>query len=1012
MFLVVGFLAAVPAITPPLERDTADYWQQEVHYVIQASLDEPSGVLAGREAIAYVNHSPDTLTEFYLHLYLNAFRPGSRWADRDSIEGRRRFNDLGDPDYGFERIARSAIGGVPVSPQFPYAPDSTIVRFALPAALAPGEGLDLTIEWRARPSTVPRRQGRRGRRFDFAQWYPRVVVYDRGGWQDHPLYPAGEFYGEFGSYDVTLDVADDQVIGATGIALEGDPGWEGAKARRGLVVDYQRDWYAASSRPARGSAARATGCASAVPGPGRKCVRFYAEDVHHFAMSLNPEYRYEQGRFGDVVVRALYLAEDVGTWGNGIAVGRTVEALRWLDELFGPYPWPQITNVHRIEGGGTEFPMMVMNGGAGLGLILHEVGHNYVMGVLGNNEWKEGYLDEGFTSFQTSWYFEDHAPGFDAYARLEPFILELDLDGWSQPVSTVSEAFRDFTTYGLMIYSKAELFYHQLRYVVGDEMMRAILREYYRRWKLKHVTEEALRGVAEAVSGMDLSWLFSQWLHGTPLYDYALGDVTRRRLAVGGWETTVEVERKAAGRMPVEIGEHTGRGVTIHARTAGERHETVSFQTLERPGALMLDPRVRTHDWNFLNNREGRLPIVGHSRWRLDDFFREPQERDRLVASLAPTFWWNDASDGTVGLRFRQNYLGRYNRVTLWLGRGVSGVETATLGESVDFYAKLENPVWLRRANTTQSVEGWAREGTVGARVRYATEHRASLASDNVYRKGYSAQWVATREALFLDPRLWDNAGTVELARFDDWDLDDSRAHWRVRLDYGGGMVYAFADPQTVDDRYDTQLFGRATASASVRKPVAGFVAGARAFAGGYLGDANPVAQRAIPLHGADPYQTLGNPFLRTQGALLRSPARRSPFTDRSYDVFYHAPGNANLRGYRPSLGGRWVIGGTVEIERDVYRGSNGLLRRASIVAFGDGALVDTLAVSSGTDRAYTPVYDAGGGVRVWFRIGDLTFPVRVEFPVYVSEPFFAYDTREGSQDVQFRWLISLQPIF
>src|SRR6185369_4782478 len=99
---------------------------------------------------------------------------------------------------------------MPVAPTFPNAPDSTIARFALPRPLAPHDSIVVLLEWSARPSAIPRRQGRAGRRFDFAQWYPKVCVYDRGGWQAHPLRLSGELYGEFGTYDVTLDVAEDQ----------------------------------------------------------------------------------------------------------------------------------------------------------------------------------------------------------------------------------------------------------------------------------------------------------------------------------------------------------------------------------------------------------------------------------------------------------------------------------------------------------------------------------------------------------------------------------------------------------------------------------------------------------------------------------------------------------------------------------------------------------------------------------------------------------------------------------
>src|SRR6266571_2010194 len=534
----------LPLLILLVARDTVGYWQQQVAYRIIASLDEPSGVLTGWERITYVNRSPATLRDFFVHQYLNAFRPGSRWAAADSAEQRDRFQHLQDPDFAFERITAATLMGEALRPDYPYAPDSTVAHWTLPHPLAPGDSLVAEIAWRARPSTVARRQGRQGRRFDFAQWYPKVVVYDKYGWEDHPLYPAGEFYGEFASYDVTLDLAADQVIGATGVPVEGDPGWEKANANPRIPVEYQRNYYDARRTPHACTA-----------GQGRKCVRFYADSVHHFAFSLNPEYRYEAGRYKDVVVRVLYLPEDSATWGKGIAVRRTEAALGWLDSLYGKFAWPQITNVHRIEGGGTEFPMMIMDGSAGLGLIVHELGHNYTMGILANNEWREGFLDEGFTSFQTGWFFEAHGQGSE-YAGLERDILDWDLDRWSEPVSMISERYRDFITYNTMIYQKGQLFYEQLRYVVGgDAVMRQILRTYYARYRLKHVDEAAFRSVAEEVSHRDLRWLFGQWLHGTPLIDYRLDKVQRRRLADGRWLTAVNISRQGDGWMPVEIGD-------------------------------------------------------------------------------------------------------------------------------------------------------------------------------------------------------------------------------------------------------------------------------------------------------------------------------------------------------------------------------------------------------------------------------------------------------------------------
>lgn len=260
--LVLALLALQQTSPSPV----TPYWQQDVAYEITARLDEPTGVLSGGELIRYRNASPDTVSSFALHLYLNAFRPGSRWADADSVEGRRRFNDLKDPDFAFNHVRDVRIMGQPVEPVYPFAPDSTVVRFALPRPLAPGDSMTVEMGWDARPSTVPRRQGRQGRRFDFAQWYPKVVVYDRYGWEEHPLYPAGEFYGEFGRFTVDLDVPADQVVGATGVPVCGDPGWERANRMPGHPVEYQRDYYGASTP---------SGDACEGAAPGRKRIRWY-----------------------------------------------------------------------------------------------------------------------------------------------------------------------------------------------------------------------------------------------------------------------------------------------------------------------------------------------------------------------------------------------------------------------------------------------------------------------------------------------------------------------------------------------------------------------------------------------------------------------------------------------------------------------------------------------------------------------------------------------------------------
>ncbi len=966
--------------------DTSRAWQQQVAYRITASLDEPSGILTGHARISYVNRSPDTLTDFSVHQYLNAFRPGSRWSAVDSAEGRVRFQRLQDPHYGFERITAAVVMGLAAPPDYPYAPDSTIAHWRLPRPLPPGDSLLVDIDWQARPSTLPRRQGRAGRRFDFAQWYPKVVVFDGHGWEDHPLYPAGEFYGEFATYDVTLDLAADQVIGATGIPVCGDPGWERARATPAVAVEYQRDVYGPV----------ANDCPPAAP--GRKTVRFRAEQVHHFAFSLNPEYVYEQGRYGPVVVRVLYQPQDRDTWGQGIAVQRTETALAWLDSLYGPFAWPQLTNVHRIEGGGTEFPMMVMDGSASLGLILHEVGHNYTMGILANNEWREGWLDEGFTSFQAAWYAETHGGG-SAYPALETRILLDDLERWSEPVSMISEHYRDFFVYNEMIYSKAQLFFEQLRYVVGDDAMRRILRTYYTRWKLRHVDEAAFREVCEEVSGQNLQWLFGQWLHGTPLIDYRLAKVERRRLPDGRWRTTATIERAGDGRMPVEIGDADH----IYARATGQPEvERLEFTTDAKPGRLRLDPRVRAHDWNMLNNAEPRGVFRDRAmrHWRLDNPARETARRDRLVVGFLPVAWLNDAGGVTLGVRSRSNYLGRYERRLLL---GTSGTR-AEASHRLGFYARVTDPVTRLMPRTESSMAAWAVEGRAGIAWSVDRSLRRRWVDRSDPHAGFDAVWMATTDVTYLDPRLWEDAGTVEAGPWVGATWSRGRTTYQARLGARGGIAYRFPGAGIVTaDRYDVEGFFRATGELATRRPSwAGTTLGARVFAGGYLADAVPVRQRRILIAGADPYETFTNPLLRSRGALLVRP-----------DFHYHAPGGANLRGFAPAAGGRWALSANLELTRMLLTRRRGLVRDVAAELFVDVGLVDTLAVpSTPAGRAATTLYDGGVGVVSTHVLGDLQWTMRLELPLVVNRWDVAADARSGDDRFAFRWQVSLSPSF
>ena len=989
-----------------LQQATPDpkspYWQQQVAYEITARLDEPKGVLSGTERVQYVNRSPDTLYTFSLHLYLNAFRPGSRWADADSAEGRRRFNDLQDPDFAFNHVRRVRIRGETVEPAYPFAPDSTIVRFDLPNPLPPGDSLTAEMEWDARPSTVPRRQGRAGRRFDFAQWYPKVVVYDRYGWEEHPLYPAGEFYGEFGTFLVDLDVPEDQVVGATGVPVCGDPGWERANRNPDRPVEYQRDYYGATT-PA------ANACDGA--DPGRKRIRWYAEQVHHFAMSLNPDYRYEGGHFGDVAVHVLYQPGDEKTWGGGIAVEHTQIALAWLDKLYGPFGWPQITNVHRIEGGGTEFPMMIHDGSADQGLIVHELGHNYTMGVLANNEWREGWLDEGFTSFQTSWFWEVMGKP-STYSSTESEILQLDVDDLSEPPSLSAEKYRDFSSYNIAIYSRGELFFRQLRDIVGDETMHRILRTYYERWKYRHVDEEAFRSVVEEVSGQDLSIFFAQWLHTTDLYDYAVGRTKVRRTATTregtpGWVTRVEVKRKAPGQIPVDVA-GLAQGDTALGRTVGlATSEWVEIETRTRPREVIVDPRVRAHDWNMLNNRRWLgftfaklfVPLPGTDVY-FHRYFSTRRRRDVLTLGYQPTLWYNDAGGVTLGLRSRTDYFGRFEQ-NVWMVSRSTGWGSDIDVTDADFFFRVHNPVWLRAPNVSQTLEAFNVEGRYGGRIQIERAYRDHLTFGPAWTRGITLQWVHPDDFRYLDSGYYENVGTVELALTTSVAVKGGGWQLAARSSLGGGLAYnrdglAASGRADLDPFYFHGTIEGAAHRALGRK----FGFGARLFAGVGSGNDEAPKQRQIYLQGADPLEQLANPFLRSRGALLVGD-----------DFRYQMPGGAGLRGIDSRVSTVSVVALDLELERTlVARPKATLFNRVSVAAFTDLAQAIGGSAQPLTGDRIRFLADGGVGVRAEHRIGDTRFVTRLDLPLFVSRPLLAQDRSPGDDQVAFRWVFSFQP--
>ncbi len=1005
--LIFALQQSVTQTVSPQGGDTVGYWQQRADYRITAELDEAAQLLHGRATLTYVNHSPDTLREMRVQQLLNAFRPGSRWSAADEREGRVRFQRLKDPDFGYERFtAAPTVNGAPVTVTYPFAPDSTIARFALSAPLAPGDSAIVAFAWDARPSaTVYRRQGRKGRKYDFSQWYPKVAVYDRGGWEAQPFIPNGEMYGEFGSFDVTLILASDQVVGATGVPVAGDPGW--VKARVWGEVHLDRDAYGAvdTSLPA-------------VPA-GKKAVRFYARDVHHFGWATDPEFRYEGALYrGAIPIHVLITPTALAKTGKGGFVKWNEHALEFLEKIYGPYAYPQLTGLIRLDPGATEFPMLAMYGErVSEGTVSHEVGHIYSYGMLANNEWREGWMDEGLTTYQSEWRIggtpQDtsvRAPrktgppvhGYRSHAHVmlpddrgSMQLLGVDLLGRAQAPEPASHTFNEFGLYQAAVYSRPDMMYGMLRDMLGDSVFTAFLHDYYARWKFKHVDELAMRASAERVSGRTLDWFFEQWVHHTGLVDYALVDVGRK-VDSGAWLTRARIVRRGEYRHAMPVGVWSSSGWTIVRADPMLDDQWVEIRTAEKPVSVLLDPRRSTEDWDRRNNVLGST-LDGRARVFVPDWpFLAQTDRSRQLVAIGPVAWYTGPGGFTGAVRMRSNYatVGDVAWDKRELGLAISSQlpDGAKRVEHLMGWLTFSNPTIPFRDRPLVGVSAgvWVLDGITKVELKkewnlspflYANGPQEHLLLGFDATRPYDDRWLDFTR--WRPENVYDvNAEFIWRSRLPQSIRARVRGFAGLDREVGGGTTHAF-------ERAEAEVTSAGTFGTSDA-----FSHKIRLFAGA---SRDAPLQRSIGIASLDATDTYTNDFVRGRDALF---ARQ--------DVHFVVPGGAGLRGYSPFVIVDRVGAVNGELAATaVHARPKSVIPTVELVAFAD------LAVGRQLEGARDRVFgDAGAGALARAQLWDQAVTVRFDVPLYVRDPALAPSGGESDDRVKLRWTFSFADLW
>lgn len=975
------------------------YWQQDVHYKMDVTLLPLKHALIGDETIIYKNNSPDTLKRIYLHLYPNAYRSSRSVRATEAREFHQRLiprkQDAGSIDIETFRILSGERPAQKTLTAFEV--NDTILSAQLPEPLPPGGEVTIQLSFNLKVRKFSGRAGYRGFQYDFAQWYPKMCVYDETGWNNQPFHYLGEFYGEFGTFDVTVNVPSGYVVGATGVVVDGDPGWNMVKVDTSLS---RTEWQAAFERIKQNVRRLAAG------GKLRK-VTFHAENVHDFAWVTSPDFLYEKGMWRDVPVHVLYRSYAKERWSKRV-VRRGKRALSWLSQKFGLYPYPQLTITHGLLGGGMEYPMLVMNSSEREGLILHEVGHIYFYGILANNEWKEAWLDEGFTSFQTRWYMETrygkwgydrqtalqgatwlqkHRPGITRRFQDRQTALAYINSGKNEPISKAAYAFREPLAYRRNAYTKGAFFYDLLKYVVGDSVFNQICHEYFDRWKFKHVNEMRFKQVCEDVSGETLDWFFAQWLHTDAKIDYALGAVRKARID-SLWETEVQILRKANGTMPVEVALTTASGKTLTKRWDGfDKIGRLTFETAEKPRRIVLDPDDAILDNNLFNN--GGTQIEFHYDYPNSAY----RPRRAYLLTWRPMAWYNSVDKARVGLRLNAHEgFAKNLDLGLWFG-----TDSQVLDGRARFSSRIEAlGARTRGAVLIQKLEG---RFEVDAHLTFTKSKYLAVPPFHRFWLGFNHSQLLGTHAGDYVLREYDQKQDVQLPVWQDgivnklygrYSLNPSGRKWFTNLAFGFDSVQ---EDWGSDFTYNTVFSELRFWTPSNSQGLFLRLYGKKIF---HSQDA-PV-QDLIFLDGANPRTRFSRVYLRSQGALPE-------------ELHYQLPGGGNARGfYNQPIFGDQILALNTEVRKTLStqnaKGAGAVFGTTGVALFAD------IAGMEFRDSRSEFYADAGIGLRLqktlpdnWITLFTRTrnITLRLDFPIWVNKPL------PDERKFRFRWVFGFE---
>jgi hypothetical protein len=618
------------------------YWQQKVDYDMSITLDDSRQSLYGEETIVYHNNSPDPLRYLWVQLDQNRRKKGSiseltatdRLAESMSFRALERMHD--DYDGGFKIEYVKDISGKDLSSTIVH----TMMRVDLPEILPPGGSFTFRIKWWYNINDRSKQGGRSGMDFyekegnyvyAIAQFFPRLAVYDEAvGWNHKQFLGSGEFTLPFGDYRVALTVPSDHIVGATGELQNASEVLTQvqqerlAKARGGTdqpVLIVTEEEAAANEKSSE---------------TGKKTWIFEAKMVRDFAFASSRKFIWDALvlKFGERLVlnMSFYPKEGNPLWGK-YSTKAVAHAVSVYSRFIFDYPYPVSISVLSGGGGGMEYPMMTFNGGKPepdgtyserlkwslIGVIIHEVGHNFFPMIVNSDERLWGWMDEGMNTFveylaEQEWsrnFGERNGPAYSVIDYMKGDKSSM------QPIMTGSDI---DTHYGANAYDKTSAGLNILREtILGRELFDFAFKEYARRWMFKHPTPGDFFRTMEDASGMDLDWFWRGWFFGTDHVDLAIEDVKWYRASTGDPKLDKAAAFEKANRRRKRYISNIRNAEEI-SKTAEERDESLKdfYSSYDPKEVFPLDTKEYKEYLASLSEKQKELLHSVHNYYQMD----------------------------------------------------------------------------------------------------------------------------------------------------------------------------------------------------------------------------------------------------------------------------------------------------------------------------------------------------------------------------------------------------------